>query len=96
MKHFLQSLLGSLTAFILLGFGCVVACLGFIALLATLGEQPLVDLESGSVLVLDLNTTIQDTPPITDFSVIMQEGRPPCRPRALKKSHNNPRGSKSG
>lgn len=73
MKHFLQSLLGSLTAFILLGFGCVVACIGFIALLATLGEQPLVDLESGSVLVLDLNTTIQDTPPITDFSVIMQE-----------------------
>ena len=85
MKHFLQSLLGSLTAFILLGFGCVVACLGFIALLATLGEQPLVDLESGNVLVLNLNTTIQDTPPITDFSVIMQEGRPPCRPRALKK-----------
>lgn len=73
MKHFFQSLFGSLTAFILVGLGGVTACVACIALLIALDENTQVQIESGTVLVLDLNTTIQDAPPVTDLSLIMQE-----------------------
>jgi len=79
MKGFFQSLLGSLTAFVILAVGCIVALIALIGVLASLGEQPLVEVESGSVLVLDLNTTIMDAPPIADLTAAMQEalsGRP--------------------
>ncbi len=79
MKGFFQSLLGSLTAFIILGVGGMIGCFAFIALFASIGEHPLVEVESGSVLVLDLNTTIQDTPPMADIGIMLQEalnGRP--------------------
>ncbi|MGJ8639352.1 MAG: signal peptide peptidase SppA [Opitutaceae bacterium] len=73
MKGFIQSLLGSLTAFVILSFGGVLAFFAFLALLASLGDQPLVEVESGSVLVFDLNTTIQDAPPVADIAVAFQE-----------------------
>lgn len=73
MKGFFQSLLGSLTAFIIVAVGCSVACIALIGVLASLSEQPLVEIDSGSVLVLDLNTTIMDTPPVADFGTAVQE-----------------------
>jgi len=79
MKGFFQSLLGSLTAFIILAVGSIVAFIALIGALASLSEQPLVQVESGSVLVLDLNTTIMDAPPIADIGAALQEamnGRP--------------------
>ncbi len=79
MKGFFQSLLGSLTAFIILAVGSIVAFIALIGALASLGDQPLVQVESGSVLVLDLNTTIMDAPPIADIGAAVQEamsGRP--------------------
>lgn len=62
MKGFFQSLLGSLTAFVLLGVLSLIAFIAFISAIASLSEEPLVEVQSGSVLVLDLNTTIHDTP----------------------------------
>ncbi|CAA6678106.1 Unannotated [Lentimonas sp. CC4] len=73
MKGFFQSLLGSLTAFIILAVGSIVAFIVLIGALASLSEQPLVQVESGSVLVLDLNTTIMDAPPIADIGAVVQE-----------------------
>ncbi len=73
MKGFFQSLLGSLTAFIILGVGSIVACIALIAALAAIHEQPLIEVQADSVLVFDLNTTIQDAPPVADISSALQE-----------------------
>ena len=73
MKGFFQSLLGSLTAFIILAVGSIVAFIALIGALASLSEQPLVQVQSGSVLVLDLNTTIMDAPPVADIGAVVQE-----------------------
>jgi protease-4 len=73
MKGFFQSLLGSLTAFIILAVGSIIALFALIGVLASIGEQPLVQVESASVLVLDLNTTIMDAPPTADLGAAMQE-----------------------
>lgn len=73
MKRFFQSLLGSLTAFIIIALGCIVALIAFIAALTPFGEQTLIEVEPGSVLVVDLNMTIMDAPPIADLGTLVQE-----------------------
>jgi protease-4 len=73
MKGFFQSLLGSLTAFIILGVGGFIAFLALIAVIAMVGSESPVEVEHGSVLVFDLNTTIQDAPPVADIGAAMQE-----------------------
>ena len=73
MKRFFQSLLGSLTAFIILGVGAFIGFLAFIGLIASIGSESIVEVESGSVLVFDLNTTIQDAPPMAEIGAAMQE-----------------------
>jgi protease-4 len=62
MKAFFQSLLGSLTAFAIIVAGGIAACFVLIAAMASIGEQALVEVAPGSVLVFDLNTTIHDAP----------------------------------
>lgn len=73
MKGFFQSLLGSLTAFIILGVFSMVAFFALIVALASLGDQQPVEVELGSVLVFDLNTTIKDAPPTSTVEAAMQE-----------------------
>lgn len=73
MKGFFQSLLGSLAAFAMLCFGATVALFVLIGVLASIGEQPVIEVQANSVLVLDLNTNIQDTPPLSDFETVLQE-----------------------
>ncbi len=73
MKGFIQSLLGSLTAFAMLCFGGTLAFFLLIGVLASIGETPVVEVQSDSVLVLDLNTNIQDAPPLSDFEAVLQE-----------------------
>lgn len=74
MKGFFQSLLGSLTAgviFVFLGF---IAFILFIVGLASLGSAPpLVEIEPDSVLVFDLNMTIQDAPVHVGFEEAVAE-----------------------
>ncbi len=73
MKVFFQSLLGSLMAFIILGVVAFIGFLAVIGLIASISTESNVEVESGSVLVFDLNTAIQDAPPIADISSAMQE-----------------------
>jgi protease-4 len=73
MKGFFQSLLGSLTAFVILGVGSIIAVFVFIGVMASIDSETLLELEPGSVLVFDLNTTIQDTPPMGDIGTAIQE-----------------------
>ncbi len=73
MKGFFQSLLGSLSAFILLGFGAFLGFIAFIWVMAAIGDQPLIGVQTDSVLVFDLNTTIKDAPPMADLGSAMQE-----------------------
>lgn len=73
MKVFFQSLLASLTAFIILG---VVAFIGFLAVIGvilSISGESTVEVEPGSVLVFDLNTIIQDAPPMAEISLAMQK-----------------------
>lgn len=71
-KFFFQSLLGSLAAFVILGVSGIVACTALFVVLAGIDDQPLLEVEAGSVLVFNLNTTIKDTPPTTDISQAVQ------------------------
>lgn len=73
MKRFFQSLLGSLTAFMIIGLGGLIALFALIGVIVSSGSQPLVNVEPGSVLVFDLNTSIQDTPPGADLEDAIQE-----------------------
>jgi len=73
MKRFFQSLLGSLTAFMIIGLGGLIALFALIGVIVSSGSQPLVNVEPGSVLVFDLNTSIQDTPPGADLEEAIQE-----------------------
>jgi protease-4 len=74
MKGFLQSLLGSLAAGAIFIFWAFVAMIILIVGLAKIGsEPPLVEIEPGSVLVFDLNTTIQDAPSHTGFEAALME-----------------------
>lgn len=73
MKAFFQSLLGSLTAFIILGVISLVAFFALIGAIATMSDQQIVDVKAGSVLVFDLNTTIKDAPPMTTVDAALQE-----------------------
>lgn len=73
MKGFFQSLLGSLTAFILLGIGAIIGFFVLIGMIALIGSESSVVVEPDSVLVFDLNTTIQDAPPVVDIVSAIQE-----------------------
>lgn len=73
MKEFFQSLLGSLAAFIILGILSMIVLFALIGGLASLSDQTLVSVQPSSVLVFDLNTTIQDTPPMETIEAAMQE-----------------------
>lgn len=73
MKGFFQSLLGSLTAFFILGVGSAIGFLVLVGIVASIGSESALEIKSGSVLVFDLNTTIQDAPPATDIDVAIQE-----------------------
>ena len=71
LKSFYQSLFGSLAAFMLVGVGSILAGLVMVVVLAGIDDQPLAELEPGSVLVFNLNTTIKDTPRIDDLSQVL-------------------------
>lgn len=73
MKVFFQSLLGSLTAIVMLAFTGTVLFIAVIAALVNSDSASLVKIVPGSVLVLDLNMTIQDAPPMADFEDALQE-----------------------
>lgn len=73
MKVFFQSLLGSLMAFIILGVVAFIGFLAVIGIIVSISGESAVEVEPGSVLVFDLNTTIQDAPPMAEISLAMQE-----------------------
>jgi protease-4 len=73
MKGFFQSLLGSLTAFVILCVGGIAACFALISAIATMSEQPLITVQPESVLVLNLSTTIHDAPPMATLNSALQE-----------------------
>jgi protease-4 len=74
MKVFFQSLLGSLAAGAIFIFWAGVAVVVLIMGLASIGsEPPLVEIEPDSVLVFDLNTTIQDAPVHTGLEAAVLE-----------------------
>ncbi len=73
MKGFLQSLLGSLTAFIILGIGSIIACFTLIGIIASTGNEPMIEIEPDSILVFDLNTIIQDAPPTIEIDTALRE-----------------------
>lgn len=72
MKGFFQSLLGSLAAFILLCLLGIGAFISLIGVIASLAEEPSIEVPAGSVLVLNLNTTIHDTPPSGSLAAIIE------------------------
>lgn len=61
MKHFFSSFCGALTALAVFCLGGAVALLMIVGLAAALGDTP-TSLAPGSYLVLDLGTSVQDTP----------------------------------
>ena len=73
MKTFFQSLLGSLTAVIILMVIAFAGMLALIGVIATINQELDVEIEPGSVLVFDLNTIIQDTPPVAEIGSAVQE-----------------------
>lgn len=73
MRSFLYSLFGSLTALIILGLGAFVGFLLLIGFVVSTNSKAMVKVEAGSVLVFDLNTAIQDTPPLAELDVAVQE-----------------------
>lgn len=73
MKTFFQSLLGSLTAFVILMTLTFIGMLAFIGAIAMVGSESGVAVEPGSVLIFDLNTTIQDTPSMAEIGSAVQE-----------------------
>lgn len=70
MKNFFTSMLGALVALFIFTGGCVVLFLGFVAVLAALGETEKSgpSFERGSYLVFDLSANISDAPAPIDFS----------------------------
>jgi len=62
MKNFFTSFFATLTALIVFVIGSMVVCFLFIAALAALGQKKPVTVASGSYLVFNLATNIQDTP----------------------------------
>lgn len=74
MKGFFQSLLGSLAAWAILAGLSIVAFFVILGAIIGASSQPVaIEIEKGSVLVLDLNTTIQDAPVVTGFEEALQE-----------------------
>lgn len=73
MKGYLQSLLGSLTALLILAAWALIAVVVLIGVIASLADQPPIEIPEDSVLVIDLNTTIYDAPPISDFESALQD-----------------------
>jgi len=57
----------------IIGLGGLIALFALIGVIVSSGSQPLVNVEPGSVLVFDLNTSIQDTPPGADLEDAIQE-----------------------
>jgi protease-4 len=73
MKTFFQSLLGSLTAFVILGAGIIVGFLILIGAVVSISGESTVEIAPGSVLVFDLNTTIQDAPSPAEIDLAIQK-----------------------
>jgi len=74
MKGFIQSLFGSLTALAIFTSLSVIGFSAFLIGLVSLGSAPpLVEIRSNSVLVFDLNTTIQDAPAVSGFEDALEE-----------------------
>lgn len=69
MKNFFTSMLGALVALFIFTGGCAVLFLGFVAVLAALGESEKSGptFERGSYLVFDLSANISDAPAPVDF-----------------------------
>lgn len=87
MKGYFSSLLGSLTALAIFGVWGIIALFVLMGIFASLSEKPAVEVQDGSVLVLNLNTTIQDAPPSSSFEQAVQEslgGRPQSATYLLK------------
>jgi protease-4 len=57
----------------IIGLGGLIALFALIGVIVSSGSQPLVNVEPGSVLVFDLNTSIQDTPLGADLEDAIQE-----------------------
>lgn len=73
MKAFFQSLFGSIVGCIIAGALGVFGMFFMIGAMIAVGSTPpLVEIESNSVLVFDLNTTIQDAPSVAGFEQIVQ------------------------
>ena len=66
MKNFFTSFFATLTALIVFVLGGFVVCFLFLAAFAAMGQKQPVTIQSGSYLVLNLSTNIQDTPSQTD------------------------------
>ena len=66
MKNFFTSFFATLTALIVFVLGGFVVGFLFLAAFAALGQKQPVTVQSGSYLVLNLSTNIQDTPSQTD------------------------------
>lgn len=71
MKHFFASLLGTLTAFLLLALGAVVVTVGVLGMVAMMGDRT-VAVENRSYLVFDLSVNVTDAPPQFDSSALTQ------------------------
>jgi protease-4 len=67
MKNFFTSMLGALVALIVFTVGGALLFIGVLGVLAALGGDKTVRVESGSYLVLDLSSSISDAPPVFDF-----------------------------
>lgn len=79
MKNFLTSMLGTLAALIIFMFGLGIVGIGFIAMLASAGDQPAApSIDKGSYLVFDLSMNISDGPPPFDleFGQVFAENGP--------------------
>jgi len=62
MKNFFTSLLGTLAALVIFFGGCLALGFLFLAVMVAIGQKQPAALESGSYLVYDLSTRLQDAP----------------------------------
>ena len=80
MKHFFSSLLGTLTAFLLLALGAVVVVVAAFGVVAFMGSRT-VPVEDNSYLVFDLSVNVTDAPPQFDssaFTRVLTSGGEPA------------------
>lgn len=83
MKTFFASLLGSIAGLFIFVFGLAVLAVGFVGVMASLGNKPVV-VEKGSYLVFDLNADISDAPPQPNPFEIFTAMENADQPKALQ------------